>query len=265
MSRGRALLKTLQRPLGYLKAAEQGDTQAQYSLGVLYETGTGVPKNLEQARKWYRVIIANHSTDTETSKLKQRARARVANLVNMTEDVISFKGGRFVIARSSEGACVVALQGTITKDVAPWFDDVIRKAATAGCNNPWLLLESPGGLIFDALDLGIQVRRAGFRTVARSACASACAIIFLGGRERVLAGPKAKIGLHQPSRVAGRNRVCDPTTYTSVAHETLEYLKSVIPAQSDQVMDVIMRTSCENIEWIYGQRAVNLGVATMVE
>ena len=249
----------------YLKAAEQGDTQAQYSLGVLYETGTGVPKNLEEARKWYRVIVANHSTDTETLKIKQRARARVANLMNTTEDVISFKGGRFVIARSSEGACVVALQGTITKDAAPWFDDVIRKAATAGCNNPWLLLESPGGLLFDALDLGILVRRAGFRTVARSACASACAMIFMGGRERLLVGSKARIGLHQPSRGAGRNRVCDPTTYTSVAHETLEYLKSVIPAQADQVMDVIMRTSCENIEWIYGQRAVNLGVATMVE
>src|SRR5437868_6866363 len=102
-------------------------------------------------------------------------------------------------------------------------------------------LESPGGRLFDALDLGIQVRRAGFRTVARSTCASACAIVFSGGRERVLAGSRARIGLHQPSKGAGRDRVCDPTTYPSVAHETLAYLKSVIPAQADQVMDPIMQ------------------------
>jgi hypothetical protein len=179
--------------------------------------------------------------------------------------VISYKGGRFVIARSSDGTCVVALQGTITRDAASRFDDVIRKGAGLGCSNPWLLLESPGGLLFEALDLGIEVRRAGFRTITRSACASACAIIFLGGPERMLVGSRARIGLHQPSRGAGLDRVCDPTTYTSAARELSTYLKSVIPAEADQVMNLIMQTSCEKIEWIYGQRAVNLGIATRLE
>jgi TPR repeat protein len=37
-----------------LKAAEQGDAVAQYSLGVLYSTGEGVIKNDKKAITWYR-------------------------------------------------------------------------------------------------------------------------------------------------------------------------------------------------------------------
>ena len=34
-------------------AAERGDTLAQNNLGVLYETGRGVPKDCNTAYKWY--------------------------------------------------------------------------------------------------------------------------------------------------------------------------------------------------------------------
>lgn len=249
----------------YLKAAQQGDTEAQYNVGVLYETGTGLGKDIDEARKWYDAVMASPSTDAETSKIKQRARARLARLIRPTEDVISYKGGRFVIARSSNGACIVALQGSITKDAASEFHEVIRRGAGLGCSNPFLLLESPGGLVFDALDLGIEIRRAGFRTITRSVCASACAIVFLGGTERLLVGSLAKIGVHQPAIVGGSGRRCDPTMYTSAARDTSAYLKSVIPAHADEVMTLMMQTSCDDIEWIYGQRALDLGVATELE
>src|SRR5215471_9458253 len=39
----------LLRPL-----ADQGDAQAQYNLGVLYDNGQGVPQNDAEAMKWYR-------------------------------------------------------------------------------------------------------------------------------------------------------------------------------------------------------------------
>jgi len=249
----------------YLKAAQQGDMDAQYTVGMLYETGKGFSKDTAEARKWYAAIMASPPTDPATLKLKERARERLVRLTSATEEAIPYKGGRFVIARSSEGACVVALQGTITKDGVSRFDEVIRKAASLGCKNPWLLLESPGGLLFEALDLGIEVRRAGFRTITRSACASACAMIFLGGTERILAGSRARIGLHQSSRGSEHNHVCDPTSYSSATREMSAYLKSVIPTEADQVMNVIMQTSCESVEWVHGQRAVKLGIATGLE
>lgn len=37
----------------FLIAAEKGNTIAQYNLGVLYNHGKGVPRNLKEAAKWY--------------------------------------------------------------------------------------------------------------------------------------------------------------------------------------------------------------------
>jgi TPR repeat protein len=38
----------------YLKAAKQGDTDAQYNLGAMYEHGVGMPVNYPEAARWYR-------------------------------------------------------------------------------------------------------------------------------------------------------------------------------------------------------------------
>jgi TPR repeat protein len=42
----------------YRSAAEQGSARAEYNLGVLYYRGSGVPKNLRDAIKWYRMAAA---------------------------------------------------------------------------------------------------------------------------------------------------------------------------------------------------------------
>ena len=38
----------------YRKAADQGNANAQYNLGVMYENGEGVAKDDKQAVYWYR-------------------------------------------------------------------------------------------------------------------------------------------------------------------------------------------------------------------
>ena len=38
----------------YTLAAEQGNANAQYNLGVMYAEGRGVPKNEQVAAAWYR-------------------------------------------------------------------------------------------------------------------------------------------------------------------------------------------------------------------
>jgi hypothetical protein len=38
----------------YRKAAEQGDSSAQNTLGVMYRDGKGVPQDFTEAMKWYR-------------------------------------------------------------------------------------------------------------------------------------------------------------------------------------------------------------------
>ena len=43
----------------YTKAAEQGDVDAQNNLGAMFDNGEGVPKDLVQAYAWYDVANAN--------------------------------------------------------------------------------------------------------------------------------------------------------------------------------------------------------------
>lgn len=59
-------------------------------------------------------------------------------------------------------------------------------------------LDSPGGSVNDALEIGKLIRQSGFRTSVASGalCASSCPLVFAGGTER-LATEKSAIGVHQ--------------------------------------------------------------------
>jgi hypothetical protein len=59
-------------------------------------------------------------------------------------------------------------------------------------------LDSPGGSVNDALEMGKLIREAGFATSVASGalCASSCPLVFAGGKER-LATAKSAIGVHQ--------------------------------------------------------------------
>jgi len=45
----------------YRKAAEAGDDNAEYNIGLMYEQGEGVPKDARQALEWYRKAVAHGS------------------------------------------------------------------------------------------------------------------------------------------------------------------------------------------------------------
>lgn len=245
---------------------------APVKVGIMDEKGRGVEQN-------FAAVASSRRAHAERPELHAQYHAAVSpesgrdvagttaaqQVPAATQEVITYRGGRFVIVQSAGGACVIALQGQITTDAAPRFRDVLQRGTSNGCVDPLLLLESPGGVLFDALDLGYEIRRAGFRTVTRAACASACSMIFLAGRERALVGPRAAIGLHQPARSGGGYRVCDPTTYSSAARGVSSYIKAMIPAHAEEVIKLALETPCDKIEWVYGQRALELGIATRLD
>lgn len=49
----------------FLKAAEQGNAEAQYILGFCYEIGQGVPQDYEEAVKWYRLAAEQGNADAK--------------------------------------------------------------------------------------------------------------------------------------------------------------------------------------------------------
>ena len=55
-------------------AAKAGDIAGQYSLGVCYEDGKGVPRNLEKALYWYTTAAAGGDRDAELAVARLCAR-----------------------------------------------------------------------------------------------------------------------------------------------------------------------------------------------
>ena len=60
-----------------------------------------------------------------------------------------------------------------------------------------VILNSPGGVVVDGLDIGLTIHRKGYFTAVPedSVCASVCGLIWLAGSERGVA-PSSKIGFH---------------------------------------------------------------------
>ena len=47
--------------------AEKGDSAAQYSLGVMYDTGQGVPQDYKEAVNWYRKAALQGDSDSQVN------------------------------------------------------------------------------------------------------------------------------------------------------------------------------------------------------
>ena len=60
----------------YLLAANQGSFIAQWSLGIVYERGQGVPQDYVEAHKWYN-LAASHDIDSLAGKSRDLLAAKM--------------------------------------------------------------------------------------------------------------------------------------------------------------------------------------------
>ncbi len=99
------------------------------------------------------------------------------------------------LAITLTGGGVLALTGTIDPGAAERF---AAEVAARGEYVETVMLDSPGGSVADAIEIGTLVRAGGFATgvAPGSICASSCPLVLAGGTER-RASPAAAIGVHQ--------------------------------------------------------------------
>lgn len=258
----------------FLEAAKRQDGAAQLKVGGLYEAGTGVARDASAAAFWYDQAASNTKRDAMSVQVSREAREKLGKLRaldnRLFQEIVMFDGGRFVLQSSSTNVCVIALQGYVNLSAGFAFEDILKRSKRKGCLPPvTLMLESPGGEVLEGIELGRTVRYEAMHTVARYSCASSCATIFLGGVERILNGSQAGIGFHQMRRVADGQKIEDGECVISRDNRELtamrRYLNFIVPAAADAVYKLVMETPCDSIEWVGGQRAVSLGVATKVE
>lgn len=252
----------MQAAAWYRKVAEKGDLQAQLALGLMFADGAGVPSDPQEARRWLGLATRNPLSGADADRAREQADSRMRKLPPPSTTEVAYEGGRFIFTETVDGQCVIALQGRVTRDASRKFEGVTTQGRSLGCQTTWVLLESQGGSLEDGLSLGLEMRLAGYRTIVRSTCASSCGLIFLGGIERVLFGPRARIGFHQASVTRGTDRSCVSDRSSKAYRDIRRFLNFVSEKQVDAMMELIMNTSCNRMSWVSGSAAMEMGVAT---
>lgn len=126
------------------------------------------------------------------------------------------------------------------------------QAALSRANPALVVLDSPGGILGEAIMIAEEVRRRGLSTLvnAHRSCASACAIVFLSGRTKYM-GTGAAVGLHSASYADGRS---DPEATEVMA----AYLRQLGVPQ--RTLSHMALTAPSDIRWltVTEQRAMNI-------
>ena len=111
----------------------------------------------------------------------------------------SYDKGTLYYSFLRSGECELKIDGEINDPLINAFDEVMKKADHSGCSSYELELNSGGGNLAVALDLGNIIKMRKMTTVALNRCKSGCVYLFISGEKRI-ASKHTVFGMHK-----GRN------------------------------------------------------------
>jgi hypothetical protein len=110
-------------------------------------------------------------------------------------------GQEHAIARAP-GQALIEVRGEhlhVLGDIEQGFFERFQAVIERNRGVKYVQLGSGGGSVRDAMMAGFLVRRLGLITLLYSDCYSACPLVFLGGKERLVWSPYPRLGFHQVS------------------------------------------------------------------
>jgi len=163
----------------------------------------------------------------------------------------------------ARGGAVLAVSGTIGAASASWLRQKLDEAHLAAGDT--VLLSSPGGNLDQAIIMGEIVRSQGLATavgvadasarIAPSFCASACVLVYAGGKPRYgIAG--SALGVHRfVTSSPGRDPVADAQRTTG---SILSYLTRM--GISSSVVEAMSQT--RDVRWLGPKEAYAMNLVT---
>jgi len=172
--------------------------------------------------------------------------AGMANAANISVEV----------AASTDKVNVVFISGDIVKGDYEKF----IKATKSITNNKSvvLLLDGPGGLLIEAMDIGLEVNKRKYITLAhKGVCASACAYIWLAGERSIIdVDSNAKVGFHAPFYV---DKFGNKKSDNSASAILGGYLREIGAGYS--VISYTTSVDGDSIRWLTESHAKEIGLS----
>jgi len=152
--------------------------------------------------------------------------------------------------------CFLLLSGEFDGSGKLNLDRLLTSYRQKGCEEIVAFLDSPGGDVAVAMEVGRMLRRARAWTDMRNggSCASACVLTFLGGVNR---RPHGKIGLHRAYAASPSDSAKDAQTKRdeidrlitemgTLTDRKAEIEEMKIPLRSDECPDCGCKVGCHN-------------------
>ncbi len=147
---------------------------------------------------------------------------------------------------------------TVTGDIGDgWARAVMDHIRTVGATG--LVIESNGGNLAEAEQLGRWLRRRGLDTAVTGDCASACAMAFAGGVLRFIAFG-ARVGLQGAALLGGSDRA--EKNRPGASPEYADYLQSLGIRQANTIADPPATGPSLVSDWLDAGAAIEIGLAT---
>jgi hypothetical protein len=148
----------------------------------------------------------------------------------------------------------ILIKGEINPD-----DDKIFRNIAFSMEKAIVLLDSPGGALKPALEIGKAIRLKNFGTaVPETSCTSSCAIIWLAGTPRFLS-KKAKIGFHS-AYVENKDGKKQPATVGNALVGS--YLNSL--GLNEKIVTFVTISGPEEVKWLDKTTADEMGLGVLI-
>jgi hypothetical protein len=149
------------------------------------------------------------------------------------------------------GIDIFTIKGEIVKGDGQRFADM-----SAGSERAIVVLDSPGGLMIPALQIGKEIKLKGYATAVVATCTSSCAFIWLAGAPRMLE-KYSDVGFHTAWLKMADGKEVKFTLGDSIVGL---YIKSL--GLSDAVTTFATAAGPTDIKWLSKVDASRLGLAT---
>lgn len=165
---------------------------------------------------------------------------------------LAAQSAEITLGTYESGETYVFIEGDIERGDADRFKQIVSKSRSSsrpGLRDVWL--NSPGGKVHDALQIGLLVDGLGLRTKidGNEICLSACALIWLGGAKR-FASKRALIGFHATSVDSGISHYGN-----AAVQRYLDYL-----GYGTAVQDYAITPNPDEMNYLTAQKARELGI-----
>lgn len=153
--------------------------------------------------------------------------------------------------------CVLTFHGQINLQTKNAFMQAIEAMRDYKCDKKIVILSSNGGLVSEAIEMGIAIRKNEFITLfdgkkgKGNRCASSCTILFIAGIERIATeNPlpifSGQMGFHQWRYNQSMSGMC--SNINSMKARLTRYAEVMLPKQSaEKFVEITLSTECKDV------------------